>query len=66
MVQKTGGLMKCQRFSLDQIVRLLCEAESLRSGGLTTIEACHKLDISLNTYHRWCKLYDGMDVDHVH
>ena len=57
--------MKRKRFSSEQIIRMLREAELLRSGGMKVPDVCRKLDISVNTYHRWRKVYGGMDVDDV-
>jgi len=57
--------MKRKRFSSEQIIRMLREAELLRSGGTMVPDICRKLDISVNTFHRWRKVYGGMDVDHV-
>ena len=58
--------MKRKSYSPDQIIRLLREAGPLRTGGLTVPESCRKLEISVNTYHRWRKLYGGMNVDQAH
>ncbi len=55
--------MKRKRFSAEQIIRMLREAELYRSGGMLVPDVCRKLDISVNTYHRWRKVYGGMDVD---
>ena len=55
--------MKGKRFKADQIIRMLREAELLRSGGMLVPDVCRQLDISLNTYHRWRKVYGGMDVN---
>lgn len=55
--------MKRKRFSAEQIIRMLREAELHRSGGMMVPDVCRKLDISVNTYHRWRKVYGGMDVD---
>jgi len=47
-----------QRFSEEQIVQVLQEAESTQSKA----EVCRKHGISEQTYYRWKKQYQGMTV----
>lgn len=50
--------MKGKRFSEEQIIRLLQEAES----GLTVAEVCRKHQCSEQSFYRWKAKYGGMDV----
>ncbi len=52
-----------KRYSPEQIINMLREAEVFQSKGSTVIEACRKLGISEQTYYRWRKDYGGMRVD---
>jgi putative transposase len=45
--------MKKKRHSPDQIIRKLREAEGHLSTGMTIGQACQKLEISEQTFHRW-------------
>jgi transposase-like protein len=55
--------MSRKRFSSEQIIRILREAEVLQSQGMTIGEVSRKLGISEQTYYRWRKDYGGMRVD---
>ena len=55
--------MSRKRFSSEQIIGMLREAEVLQSQGKTIGEASRKLGISEQTYYRWRKDYGGMRVD---
>ena len=52
-----------KRFTAEQIINMLREAEVLLSQGSTVGEVCRKLGISEQTYYRWRKDYGGMRVD---
>jgi len=52
-----------KRFTAEQIINLLREAEVLLNQGSTVGEVCRKLGISEQTYYRWRKDYGGMRVD---
>ena len=52
-----------KRFSPEQIIVMLREAEVLESKGLTQLEAANKLGICEQTLIRWRKEYGGLRVD---
>ncbi len=54
-----------KRFSPEQIIVKLREAEIFESKGLTQIEAANKLGIAEQTLIRWRKEYGGLRVDQV-
>ena len=55
--------MSRKRFSSEQIIGMLREAEVFQSQGMTIGEVSRKLGISEQTYYRWRKDYGGMRVD---
>ena len=55
--------MSRKRFTSEQIIGILREAEVLQSQDLTISEISRKLSISEQTYYRWRKDYGGMRVD---
>ena len=57
--------MAKKRYSPEQIIRKLREAEVLISKGQTTQEAARKIGITEQTYYRWRKEYGGMRTNHV-
>jgi putative transposase len=54
--------MARKRYSPEQIITKLREAEVLLSQGMTVIEAVRQLEISEQTYYRWRKEYGGLDT----
>ncbi len=52
-----------KRFSPEQIIVKLREAEIIESKGLTQVEAAKKLGIWEQTLIRWRKEYGGLRVD---
>ena len=52
-----------KRFTPEQIINMLREAEVLLNQGSMLGEVCRKLSISEQTYYRWRKDYGGMRVD---
>ena len=57
-----GQEMARKRYTVEQIIRNLREAEIELGRGLTTPKVCKKLGISEQTYYRWRKQYGGMQV----
>ena len=53
--------MKRKRFSVEQIVGVLKQAEV----GVPVAELIRKVGISEQTYYRWKKQYTGLEVDQV-
>jgi transposase len=50
-----------KRYSTDQIVAKLRQADVALGKGLKVPEACKQLGISEQTYYRWRQKYGGMD-----
>ena len=55
--------MARKRYTAEQIITKLREAEIELSKGQTTPQVCKKLGISDQTYYRWRKEYGGLRVD---
>ena len=55
--------MSRKRFSAEQIVNKLREAEVLLAQGQTVREASRQLEITEQTYYRWRKEYGGLKTD---
>ena len=55
--------MSRERYSAEQIIGHLRQAEILVSGGKTIAEVVRQLNISEQTYYRRRKEYGGLDVD---
>ena len=51
-----------RKYSAEQIITKLREAEVLLSQGKTIREASKMLEISEQTYYRWRREYGGMDT----
>jgi putative transposase len=45
--------MRTKRYSMEQIVAKLREAETLQAQGLTILRACKRLGIIEQTFYRW-------------
>ena len=54
--------MARKRFSPEQIITMLREAEVLLNQSNPVAEVCRKLGVSEQTYYRWRKEYGGMRV----
>lgn len=57
--------MPRKRYSSEQIILKLREAEVLLSQGQTVQQACKTLEISDQTYYRWRREYGGMDTTKI-
>jgi transposase-like protein len=55
--------MARKRYTAEQIITKLREAEIELAKGQTTPQVCKKLGISDQTYYRWRKEYGGLRVD---
>ena len=55
--------MARKRYTAEQIINHLREAEIHLSQGMTVREAVRQIGVSEQTYYRWRKEYGGMDVD---
>jgi putative transposase len=53
--------MKGKRFSEEQIIRILREADS----GLTVADVCRKHNCSEQSFYRWKSKFGGMEVSEV-
>ena len=53
--------MKRKRFSVEQIVAVLKQAEA----GLSVVEVCRQVGITEQTFYRWKKQYVGLQSDQV-
>ena len=54
--------MARKRFTSEQIINHLRQAEILLSEGKTVRDAVRQIGITEQTYYRWRKEYGGMDV----
>jgi putative transposase len=52
-----------KRYSPEQIIRHLRQAEVLSSQGRNVSELCREMGVTENTYYRWRKEYGGMGVN---
>ncbi len=57
--------MSRKRYTVEQIIRKLREAEVELARGSKTPQVCRKLGISEQTYYRWRKEYGGLRTDQV-
>ena len=55
--------MSKKRFTAEQIISKLREAEVLQSSGLSIVEICSQLEVKEQTYYKWRKEYGGMRID---
>jgi len=56
-------VMPRKRFSAEQIVNKLREADVLLSQGQTIAQTCKQIGITDQTYYRWRKEYGGLKTD---
>jgi putative transposase len=52
-----------KRYTPEQIIRHLRQAEVLSSEGRNVPEICRELGVTANTYYRWRKEYGGMQIN---
>jgi len=57
--------MPRKRYTSEQIILQLREAEVELAKGQSTTEVCRKLGITEQTYYRWRKEYGSLRVDQV-
>ena len=55
--------MARKRYSSEQIIAKLREAEVALSKGQTTAQVCKQLGIAEHTYYRWRREFGGLRVD---
>ena len=55
--------MARKRFSVEQIINHLREAEVLLAQGKTVGEICRQIGVSEQSYYRWRREYGGLRVD---
>jgi transposase-like protein len=55
--------MKGKKYTAEQIVAKLREAEVLLAKGMALAEVCRQLEVTDVTYYRWRKEYGGLRVD---
>jgi putative transposase len=55
--------MARRRYTTEQIIGYLRQAEIMIGRGSTVVEVAKELDITTNTYFRWRKEYGGIGMD---
>ena len=55
--------MSRKRFSVEQIINHLREAEVLVAQGQTVGEICRRIGVSEQSYYRWRREYGGLKLD---
>ena len=55
--------MARKKYSAEQIIAKLREAEVELGKGQTTAQVCKKLGVTQQTYYRWRKEYGGLRID---
>lgn len=55
--------MARKRFSVEQIINHLREADVMLAQGRTAIEVCRRIGVSEQTYYRWRREYGGLKMD---
>lgn len=58
--------MPGKRYSTEQIVAKLREAEKLQAQGQTIPQVCKKLGVSEQTFYRWRTKYGALKEDEAH
>jgi len=57
--------MKRTRNTPEQVIRKLREGERMLAEGKDLADVCRALEISVQTYHRWTKQYQGMRREEI-
>lgn len=57
--------MKRKKYSPEQIVKKLRQADAALSSGSTVEQVCRQLEISDATYYNWRKQYGQMKLDQI-
>jgi putative transposase len=52
--------MTRRRYTPEQVIRKLREADRMLAEGKTTVEVARQLEVSENTFYRWRNQYGGM------
>jgi putative transposase len=55
--------MQAKRFSVEQIIAKLREAEKLQAQGLTVAQVCKRIGVSDQTFFRWRIKYGALKED---
>jgi transposase-like protein len=55
--------MAKQRFTTEEIIHKLREADVLIGQGKTLMDACKQLGVTDKTYYRWRKSHGGLRID---
>ena len=55
--------MARRRFTTEQIIGYLRQAEGMIGRGLTVEGMLREIDVTANTYYRWRKEYGGLGMD---
>ena len=55
--------MAGKRYTAEQIIGYLRQAEVMIGVGKSMVEVLRELDITANTYYRWRKEYGGLGLD---
>ena len=58
--------MSRKRYTPEQIIGMLREAEIRLSQGQTVCEICRGFGVSEQSYYRWRREYGGMEVSQAH
>ena len=57
--------MARKRYSPEQIINLLREAEIRINQGMSVAETCRQISVNIQTYYRWRREYGGMEIDQL-
>jgi putative transposase len=60
---REGEVMPRKRFTVEQIINHLREADVLVAQGRTVGEICRRIGVSEQSYYRWRREYGGLKVD---